>query len=76
MFDLTRTLTLRYLKQRRLRSLLIVLSIALGVAALVATRTLNETLAKVASSAGTPFAGQDDLVVVNGESGLPAGLAA
>jgi putative ABC transport system permease protein len=75
MLALTRTLTVRYLGQRRLRALLIVLSIALGVAALVATRTLSETLGQVARNAGTPFAGAGDLVVVNGEAGLPAALA-
>jgi putative ABC transport system permease protein len=75
MLDLTRTLTIRYLGQRRMRSLLVVASIALGVAALVATRTLNETLGQVARGVGTPFAGRGDLVVVNGQAGLPASLA-
>jgi putative ABC transport system permease protein len=75
MLDLTQTLTFRYLGQRRMRALLIVLSIALGVGALVATRTLNETLGQVASSAGTPFLDRRDLVVVNGQAGLPAALA-
>jgi putative ABC transport system permease protein len=74
MLDLTQTLTFRYLGQRRMRALLIVLSIALGVAALVATRTVNETLGQVASGAGTPFVDPLDLVVVNGQAGLPAGL--
>jgi putative ABC transport system permease protein len=75
MLDLTQTLTFRYLGQRQMRALLIVLSIALGVGALVATRTLNETLGQVASSAGTPFVDPRDLVVVNGQAGLPASLA-
>jgi putative ABC transport system permease protein len=75
MLALTRTLTFRYLWQRRMRALLIVLSIALGVGALVATRTLNETLGEVARTAGTPFADRGDLVVVNGQAGLPASLA-
>ncbi len=75
MLALTRTLTFRYLGQRRSRALLVVLSIALGVAALVATRSLNETLSRVARGAGTPFAGGRDLVVVNGQAGLPASIA-
>ena len=40
----------------------------------MATRTLNETLGQVARSAGTPFAGGGDLVVVNGQAGLPSSL--
>jgi putative ABC transport system permease protein len=75
MLDLTRTLTVRYLGQRRMRALLIVLSIALGVGALVATRTLSETLGQFARGAATPFVDRHDLVVVNGESGLPASIA-
>jgi putative ABC transport system permease protein len=75
MLDLTRTLTFRYLAQRRMRALLIVLSIALGVGALVATCALNETLGQVALGAATPFAGRKDLVVVNGQAGLPVSLA-
>ncbi len=75
MLALTRTLTVRYLGQRPMRALLIVLSIALGVAALVATRSLSETLGRFARAAGTPFAGRQDLVVVNGQAGLPASVA-
>jgi putative ABC transport system permease protein len=75
MLALTRTLTFRYLWQRRMRALLIVLSIALGVGALVATRTVNDTLGEVARGAASPFAGRDDLVAVNGQAGLPTSLA-
>lgn len=75
MLDLTQTLTFRYLGQRQMRALLIVLSIALGVGALVATRTLNETLGQVASAAGTPFVDPNDLVVVNGMAGLNGKVA-
>jgi putative ABC transport system permease protein len=74
MLSLIQTLTFRYLWQRRMRALLIVLSIALGVGALVATRSLNETLGQVARNAGTPFAGRHDLVVVNGQAGLPVAM--
>ena len=75
MLPLHRTLTLRYLGQRRTRSVLVVLSIALGVAALVATRTLNQTLGAAARGAVTPFVRTGDLVAVNGQTGVPAALA-
>jgi putative ABC transport system permease protein len=54
---------------------LIVLSIALGVAALVATRALNQTMGRSAQGAMTPFVEVGDLVVVNGQAGLPAAVA-
>ena len=51
------TLSLRYLVRRRSRTLLVVLSIALGVATLVGTQTLNANLVKAAEEAVNPFAG-------------------
>lgn len=75
MWTLWRTLTLGYIAQRWTRSALIVVSIALGVAAMVATRTLNETMNETARGAGTPFAGSHDLIVVNGQAGMPAAVA-
>jgi putative ABC transport system permease protein len=75
MLPLLRTLTFRYLGQRPTRSVLIVLSIALGVAALVATRALNQTMGQSAQGAMTPFVEVGDLVVVNGQAGLPAAVA-
>src|SRR5205807_6690008 len=75
MLPLYRTLSLRYLSRRWFRALLIVASIALGVAALVATRALNETMSKAALNAGNPMAGVADLVVSNGEMPIAKTLA-
>jgi putative ABC transport system permease protein len=76
MLPLLRTLTFRYLGQRPARAVLIILSIALGVAALVATRALNQTMGRAAQGAMTPFVQLGDLVVVNGQAGLPGTVAA
>ena len=57
MWSLHRTLSLRYLRQRWLRAALIIVSIALGVAVLLATRVLNQSMAKAARGAITPLAG-------------------
>src|SRR5947207_11541172 len=75
MLSLYRTLSLRYLSRRWFRALLIVASIALGVATLVATRALNETMSKAAINAGNPMAGVADLVVSNGETPIAHSLA-
>jgi putative ABC transport system permease protein len=72
--DLQRTITLGYLRQRWTRAALIVLSIALGVSVLVATRALNQNLSKAAQGASNPLSGLADLLVVNGQSGVPASL--
>jgi putative ABC transport system permease protein len=66
---------LRYLSRRWFRALLIVASIALGVATLVATRSLNETMSKAALNAANPMAGVADLVVSNGEMPIAQTLA-
>ncbi len=50
-------------------------SIALGVATLVATRALNETMSKAALNASNPMAGVADLVVSNGEMTIARSLA-
>ena len=44
MFSLYRILSLRYLRLRRSRAILVVLSIALGVGTLVATGALYQSL--------------------------------
>src|ERR1700716_3309620 len=75
MLSLYRTLSLRYLSRRWFRALLIVASIALGVATLVATRALNETMSKAALNAANPMAGVADLVVSNGETPIARTLA-
>src|SRR4029077_15048717 len=76
MGPLYRTLSLRYLQQRWSRALLIVASIALGVATLVATRALNHSMWLAARSASTPLAGVADLHVSNGDAGVHRELAA
>lgn len=75
MWPLYRTLSVRYLSRRWFRALLIVASIALGVAALVATRALNDTMTKAALDAGNPMAGVADLVVSNGDTPIAKSLA-
>jgi putative ABC transport system permease protein len=67
MFSMYRTLSARYLRQRWTRAVLIVASIALGVATLVATRSLNDTMNKAVRAAANPLAGNADLMVSNGD---------
>ncbi len=67
MFELFRTLSLRYLSRRWFRALLIVASIALGVATLVATQSLNDTMFRAGVISVNPLAGIADLVVINGD---------
>ena len=73
--DVNLTLSLRYLGRHRTRTLLVMLSIALGVATLVATRVLNHTLVRAAEEAVSPFSGASDLIVVNGQTGMSYTLA-
>src|SRR5262245_61659023 len=75
MLSLYRTLSVRYLSRRWFRALLIVASIALGVATLVATRALNETMSRAALNSANPMAGVADLVVSNGEMRFARSLA-
>lgn len=74
MLPLYRTLSLRHLRRRWSRAALIVASIALGVATLVATRALNGSMTTAARSAVNPLAGFADLQVSNGTFGVPAEL--
>jgi putative ABC transport system permease protein len=67
MQSLYRTLSVRYLSRRWFRALLIVASIALGVATLVATRTLNETMSNAVVASNNPLAGLVDFIVTSGE---------
>jgi putative ABC transport system permease protein len=76
MLSLYRTLSLRYLQQRWPRAVLVVASIALGVATLVATRALNQSMTEAVRGATAPLAGVADLHVASGESGVPISLAA
>jgi putative ABC transport system permease protein len=67
MLSLYRTLSLRYLSRRWFRALLVVASIMLGVAILVATQALNETMSKATLASSNPIAGTIDLIVTNGD---------
>jgi putative ABC transport system permease protein len=75
MISLYRLLSVRHLRRRWARSLLVVASIALGVATLVATQALNESMAVATHHAVTPLAGSADLHVGNGEAGVERRLA-
>ena len=74
MLSLQRTLSFRYLRQRRMRAALIVVSIALGVAIVVATRTLNQSLNDATLSAASPLAKSADLMLTNSDLGVPLAL--
>lgn len=74
MFSLYRTLSLRYLSRRWFRALLVIFSIMLGVATMVATQSLSETMSKATVAAGNPMAGTIDLIVSNGESPIDRAL--
>jgi putative ABC transport system permease protein len=69
MFSLIRALTFRYLKLRLSRSILVALSIALGVATLVSARLLNQFIEAAAYDSTAP-ADAADLYVNNGEIGV------
>jgi putative ABC transport system permease protein len=75
MLSLQRTLSLGYLSRHWTRTVLVIASIALGVAALVATRSLSQCLAKAAQTATNPLSYMADLLVVNGQLGMPRALA-
>jgi putative ABC transport system permease protein len=70
MLALYRTLSWRYLQKRWSRAALVVASIALGVATLVATRVLNASMLSSAQRATAPLAGTADLLVSNGDAGV------
>lgn len=71
MLALHRTISVRYLRQRWSRAVLVVASIALGVGTLVATRALNQSMQKATRGAVTPLAGVGELLVSNGDNGVP-----
>jgi putative ABC transport system permease protein len=75
MLTLLRTLSVGYFSQHRVRSVLVVLSIALGVATLVATQALSKGLGSGIQEGVNPLAGLADVLITNGEAGVPAGLA-
>ena len=69
-----RLLALRYLLQRWDRAVLIVASIALGVATLVSARILNQCIAAAVEGTTTP-GGTAELYVANGEAGVSRAVA-
>lgn len=71
MLSLYQTLSLRYLSRRWVRAGLIVASIMLGVATLVATQALSETMSKATLASGNPMAGTLDFIVTNTNAELP-----
>ncbi len=75
MLSLQRTLSVGYLAQHPTRVALVVVSIALGVGTLVATRALDDVLHQAAEKAVNPFAVFADILVVNGATGVPADVA-
>ncbi|MBY0524918.1 MAG: FtsX-like permease family protein [Gemmataceae bacterium] len=75
MLALHRTLSFRYIRQRWSRAALVVASIALGVATLVATRALNQCMTRAARGAVTPLAGAADLFVSHSDHGVRLELA-
>ncbi|MFO0969965.1 MAG: FtsX-like permease family protein [Gemmataceae bacterium] len=74
MFSVFRTLSVRYVSRRWVRAALIVASISLGVATLVATQALNQTMSQAAVASANPLAGVADLIVSNDELPLARDL--
>jgi putative ABC transport system permease protein len=74
MLSLPRTLSPRYLLRRWTMTCLVVASIGVGVAALVATRALSQNLGKAAKTALNPLSGICDLMVT-GDFGVERDLA-
>jgi len=74
MLVLFRILSIRYLTLRWERAILVILSIALGVATLVSTRVLNRVIEVISTDAATPLAGAD-LFVGNGEQSVDRDIA-
>jgi putative ABC transport system permease protein len=74
MLSLYRTLSLSFLRRRWQRALLIVISIALGVAILVATQMLKQSMVQASQTAANPLSGTYDLEVSNSDFGVPREL--
>lgn len=70
-----RTLSFRYVRQRWSRALLVIASIALGVATLVATQALSDGMTRAAQGAVNPMAGTADLLVANSDRGVQLAVA-
>ncbi len=68
--SLFRTLSLGQIRRHRGRALLIIASIALGVAAWITSASLDRAMLAALRASSTPMAGAADLYASNGESGL------
>ena len=76
MFSLYRTLSLRYLRKRWGLNLLVVLSIGLGVSVWVATSALYQSLEESVLASINPLAAVADLIINNGDAGVPRAVEA
>src|SRR5687768_14996690 len=65
MFELFRTLSLRYMTRHYVRAGLVICSIALGVAAWVASETVYGALTDSVHNAASPLRGSADFSVTN-----------
>lgn len=74
MFSLLREVSLRHLLHSPMRTLLVLFGIGLGVAMLVATTAVNRSLVGAFTETVGRVAGKADLVVTNGDVGVPSEL--
>lgn len=74
MLSLLREISLRHLVHSPLRTLLVLFGIGLGVAMLVATTAVNRSLVGAFTETVGRVAGKADLVVTNGDVGVPSEL--
>jgi putative ABC transport system permease protein len=74
MFALQRSLSFGYLRQHRTRTILVLFSIGLGVATLVATQALKATLNDTGRQAANPLSQLADLLVLNAQTGVSRSL--
>lgn len=68
-------LSIRYLRQRWDRAALIVASIALGVATLVSSQTINRVIEKAADESAMPMKGAANLAITNGTAPVSLKIA-
>jgi putative ABC transport system permease protein len=74
MISTFRRISLRQLAAHKLRTALTVFGVALGVAAMIALRLLNESASRSFAEATERIAGRTALEIHNGEAGVPEEL--
>ncbi|MBY0274555.1 FtsX-like permease family protein [Candidatus Binatia bacterium] len=74
MISALRQISLRHLRHHKLRTVLTVLGIALGVSAIVAIRLVNEIAARSFEQSVAAVAGATALQITNGDAGVPEEL--